>query len=447
MPTLRISAAAVLGAALLAAGLWWWLYRAGPPPFDQRSLTLLVSGDTAGWIVPCGCTSNQSGGLLRRGSHVESLRHRGSLIYADVGGAPGGTSEYHQVKFEAILQGEAALGLDAHNLGGSEAALGADYLQQTAARYNIPFLSANLRKADGTPVAPPLRVVERGGHRIGLVGVLSPRSVPAGLRADEPREAILQAIHAPGVRYDSLVVLAYLPEDELRQLAASLPEADAILGGPTGQSIAPQAAGPTLLAAATNKGKFLVELNASTTGKRVAWSGRVIEMGQEIADHAPQVENLRRYLHRLAERDFAAQETGLASALPDKVQQEYRIAGTAACMACHKSDCVQWGSSKHAHAWATLSEKHYHVDSYCQQCHTTGFGLPGGFTSAKQSFTTRSVGCESCHGPAAGHARDPKLKTPFPARDQCVRCHDRENSPTFDYGTYWPKIYHGPLPR
>ena len=40
-----------------------------------------------------------------------------------------------------------------------------------------------------------------------------------------------------------------------------LPEADAVIGGPTGQSIVPTAVGPTLLAAATNKGKFLVELD------------------------------------------------------------------------------------------------------------------------------------------------------------------------------------------
>src|SRR5215471_1064329 len=79
-------------------------------------LVLVVSGDTAGWIVPCGCTANQSGGLLRRGTYVGRLRERAEVLVADAGGAPGGTSAYQRVKFEAILQGEQAMGAVAHNL-------------------------------------------------------------------------------------------------------------------------------------------------------------------------------------------------------------------------------------------------------------------------------------------------------------------------------------------
>src|SRR6516225_2088203 len=47
---------------------------------DQTAATatkpgvIIISGDTAGWIVPCGCTANQSGGLLRRGTMVAKLR-------------------------------------------------------------------------------------------------------------------------------------------------------------------------------------------------------------------------------------------------------------------------------------------------------------------------------------------------------------------------------------
>ena len=66
-------------------------------------------------------------------------------------------------------------------------------------------------------------------------------------------------------------MLAYLPEAELRQLAAELPEADLVVGGPTGQSIAPIRVGPTWLASATNKGKFLIQMEtpggAGTPGR------------------------------------------------------------------------------------------------------------------------------------------------------------------------------------
>src|SRR3954464_7456578 len=73
---------------------------------SAKPAKLIVSGDTAGWLMPCGCTSNQSGGLLRRATYVNGLRATFDIILVDVGGAAGGDSEYHKVKFEAILAGE-----------------------------------------------------------------------------------------------------------------------------------------------------------------------------------------------------------------------------------------------------------------------------------------------------------------------------------------------------
>src|SRR5438093_12953258 len=95
--------AAALGLALAGFGAagWWAMKRPAPESGAGRPVTLVVSGDSAGWIVPCGCTSNQSGGLLRRGTFINNLRAHGDVILADAGGAPGGTSAYQRVKFEA----------------------------------------------------------------------------------------------------------------------------------------------------------------------------------------------------------------------------------------------------------------------------------------------------------------------------------------------------------
>jgi hypothetical protein len=263
------------------------------------------------------------------------------------------------------------------------------------------------------------------------------------VRIDDPREALLATVAAHKGGYDRLVVLAYLPEEELRQLAASLPEADAVVGGPTGQSIAPQPAGATVLAAATNKGKFLVELDVPAAGAPGRWAGRVTEMGPELADDAGQLDNLRAYLAELGRRDFSAAEAGLAAPLPAGLPPDYRLTGNAACVSCHKADCASWEGSRHAEAWKTLAGRGYHVDPYCQQCHANGYGLPGGFESALRSPRLLGVGCESCHGPSQAHARDPAVRTGFAARDQCARCHDRENSPRFEYPGYWERIRHG----
>jgi Cytochrome c554 and c-prime len=430
---------AVLGATLVAGGVAAWRWTR-PPAAPDRPVVVVVSGDTAGWLVPCGCTANQSGGLPRRATYLRQLSEDADVLYGDAGGAAAGTSDYHRIKFEAVLRGELAMGVTAHNVGGPEAALGGDYLRRVSKELNVPFVSANVRDSAGMPVAESVRVVERSGLKVAITGVLSPRYASRSCVVEDPREAVLRVAAQVKGRTDRLVVLAYLPPDELRALAAELPEADAVVGGPTGQAMAPQPAGSTTFAAATNKGKFLVRLDG---WRARALAGEVVELTPAYADDPDQQANVRRYLEELGDRDIPAANSGLAPPLPTRPPAGYRVAGSAACQQCHDKDCTSWAGSGHAHAWQTLADRGYHVDSYCQQCHTTGFGLPGGFESARRAGELHSVGCESCHGPSQAHVKNPKARTTFAARDQCATCHDRENSPTFAYDTFWPKVRHG----
>jgi hypothetical protein len=408
----------------------------------DRPLAVIASGDTAGWIVPCGCTSKQDGGLLRRATYVKQAREQANVVLVDVGGAPGGESPYEQLKFKAILRGELEMDIAAHNIGAAEAALGAETIRSLTKELRVPFVSCNVRDAAGRPLAESLRVVEAGGRKVAIVGALSPAFATKELGIAEPRSAILAAIAESKPKFDLLVVLAYLPENELQELAAGLPEADLVLGGPTRQPVAPRRSGPTTWAAATNKGKFLVNLRLPPADQP-QWEGQVVELGPEWSDDEQQVENLDRFHAELAQRDFAASETGLVPALAENLPDDFRVTGTEACRTCHAADCSQWSESPHGRAWATLVEKHSQFDPYCQQCHTTGYGLPGGFESIARSPSRTDVGCESCHGPSLGHVEQTQTRTIYAARDRCVHCHDRENSPTFDYAVYWPQIEHG----
>jgi hypothetical protein len=429
---------AVLGTVLVVGvAIWQWPRTQATP---AKPVVVVVSGDTAGWLIPCGCTANQSGGLLRRATYLNKVSEESDVLYLDAGGAASGNSDYFRVKFEAILRGELAMNVAAHNIGGSEIALGPDYIRQIGRELNVPFVSANCRDSAGALVGEPYRIIERNGLKIAVAGVLSKRYASKSCRIEDPREAALDVARQVKGRADRLIVLAYLPEDELRTFTTGFPEADAIIGGPTGQSIVPQTLGSTMFASATNKGKFLIRLDG-WQDKQL--SGEVVELNPSFADDPNQEANVRRYLGDLGSRDFSAANSGVRPPLPSRLPADYRVAGNSSCQSCHGQDCSSWAASKHAHAWSTLTQRGYHVDSYCQQCHTNGFAMPGGFESVGKSELLHSVGCESCHGPSHSHSKNPKVRTSFVAKDQCVVCHDRENSPTFEYESFWAKVRHG----
>ncbi len=338
------------------------------------------------------------------------------------------------------------MGLAAHNLGAAELALGPAQLDRLADETGVTWLSANACRRDGRTIGEPFVLVEAAGRRVLLIGAVGPQYATPEIDVTPPRQALLDALREAG-GHDVLIVLAYLPEEQLRELAETLPEAHLIVGGPTGQPIPPRSLGPVLLASATNQGKFLARFDAPAGDAK--FTGRIDELDGRYADDPEQTANLRRFYEDLRRRDVPASATSFAPRLPDGLPAGFSVAGSERCQPCHAEEHDVWKGSNHAGAWESLAATGAQVDPACQRCHTTGYGLPGGFVSLGRSARHRHVGCESCHGPSQGHTDDPKRQTAYfaQARGLCIRCHDRENSPEFQYDTYWTRIRHGRPPE
>ena len=173
--------------------------------------------------------------------------------------------------------------------------------------------------------------------------------------------------------------------------------------------------------------------------------------------------------------------------------------GAAKCGECHTKAYAKWKESPHAHALASLTEGRAHfegdwadrrLDPECLSCHVTGWdpqgyypyeggylperlaagfggGGPGGgegLAGVDRFHKLQAQQCENCHGPGSGHVAtferwkaDPAsvsqaeqrtanaavhVDLSTAAQTTCVKCHDGDNSPDFDFAEYWPKVAH-----
>lgn len=126
---------------------------------------------------------------------------------------------------------------------------------------------------------------------------------------------------------------------------------------------------------------------------------------------------------------------------------ENTYVGSDACQECHEVEYKNFRAyAKKAHSYESiLSMKRGLTDAEfrkCFECHTTGFGEPGGFRSEKDTPQLKNAGCEVCHGPGSLHAEsgEPEdIKGNLTAKD-CETCHCSERVEAFDYK---PLIYGG----
>jgi len=91
----------------------------------------------------------------------------------------------------------------------------------------------------------------------------------------------------------------------------------------------------------------------------------------------------------------------------------------------------------------TLVDKNADFNPECIGCHVVGFKKKDGFADNATTPALANVQCEACHGPAGRHLENPAVPYGRAGKSACLPCHTRENSPSFDFNVYWPRIRHG----
>jgi 2',3'-cyclic-nucleotide 2'-phosphodiesterase (5'-nucleotidase family) len=129
---------------------------------------------------------------------------------------------------------------------------------------------------------------------------------------------------------------------------------------------------------------------------------------------------------------------------PEPGPGQSRYVGSAACGGCHIEALAFWDQTRHATAYASLSEQHKEYNLDCVGCHVTGYEKPGGSTVTFVD-KLKSVQCEVCHGPGSRHIGDPADKALMvlaPERTSCAsECHHPPHvHDDWNVGEAWKKI-------
>ena len=444
---------------------------------------LVITGELDGYIEPCGCTGkeNQKGGLSRRQNFLRALTAAGwETVPLDLGGQVKRFGRQTEAKFQSIADGLRGMRYAAVGFGPGDLRLPAEELVAAVAAIGdepTPYVSANvgLLGLDAN-ITPRFRVVEAGGLKIGITTLLGDAEA-AKIRNDDvevvPAADALAAVAAELAKAgcDHQVLLSWAGPEETKALAAKHPQFDIVVT--SGGIDEPPRELPTLpggawLVELGHKGMYAVAIGFFADAAVPVRSQRV-PLDARWGEADDMISLLATYQQKLETMGLAG--LGLA---PVRHPSGRRFAGSAACAECHEEAHEVWANSGHAKALTTLEDARPRRDGdpECLSCHVVGWApqrfepFEGGFAGMEKTPHLAHQGCENCNGPAAAHTavergdvrateaeRDRlraeitlSLDTPegkLKAVNNCLECHDLDNSPQFDFDEYWPSVEHG----
>lgn len=405
---------------------------------------------------------NPTGGLARRAGYAKELSKAYPTVprlWLDSGNFFDNPGAAGDIKTVSLVSAMDRMGYAATGIGEQDLALDPEHYDSLTAEASFARLSANLvRASNGEPVWEPFTLVESAGKKIGVLSLTRynpafARSLPDGdtVLVASPLESARRLLPRIREEADLVVLLANMPMDDSRLLVRQVKGIDLVLGAWDGKLSGgiPVREGGTAIIYAGRLGQHLAEVRLHFREERQP----DVELYMHGLDRFyPEDEAMNTSVRatlralneehrRQAERRRAAAE-GLA-AKPTASESKLTYRGAEICTDCHPAAVERWRQSAHAGAFRILEMQEADFNPECVGCHVVGEGEPGGFVDALSTPKLRDVQCEACHGPAGDHPEDPSLALRPVRISTCTACHDSENSPEFNYYSYWPRIRHG----
>ncbi|HTU20044.1 MAG TPA: multiheme c-type cytochrome [Gemmataceae bacterium] len=461
-----------LVSALAGTGLAYWLKSPAPQPasppatagkgipvrlfpnWGKPDFVIILSAQQHGYMLPCGCSEPQVGGLERRYNFIQLLKARGwPVVAVDLGDVPQkhGPAKLHNVqgliKYRYSMMalkemGYLAVGVGEYEAGGSWPL--ASIEGEWAANFSQPaVLAANLKAPDNFPLlkADETQTVPGTSVKVGVTNIVGP-SVAENIKdptvkfnpsAASLREQI-KKMHAENVDVPILLYHGLATgRKEAVKCAEAFPDFPIILAlseedEPPAHpiSVDHKSGIRNYVFRLGHKGKYIGVLGVYRNGASFNFKYQLVEMGTEyvtppeqettqpirkmMEDYTRELKN-NNYLAKYGQSKHILQAMEAVPGLRNPGDGTPAYIGSKACGKCHEHAYEVWNNSKHSHAYQTLvGAKHPSLRQYdgeCIVCHTVGFGYKTGFTDGTATPKLKDVGCESCHGPGSLHAKNP----------------------------------------
>jgi len=435
-------------------------------PKDKPDLVFVVTGQTYGYLKPCGCSQFQLGGLERRANFMNQMRDKGwRVVGLDLGDIMP-TKEYKSLyeqslkKYETTMKALKEMGYAAVGLGQTDIE---SQLFQLLGRYTINnpgkppiVLAGNLMGVQRNNMGAIIQTTPREKHfdvqsdrpmvesyevvtdpklPFGVAGVIGAsvrdpleKSVPEF--GYGPTDAVLNsalAAMAKNPANPDLKVLLYQGSiDEAKALAKDFPQWQLIacLSDSPEPPMLPTFANDkkTMIVQVGHKGRYVGVVGVFKTDKGFEMKYQLVSMGEEYnTPEKPEAEAMQKILPLLEKYASDVKRSNHLEEVkklqhPNQVkfpQANLTYTGSETCAKCHAAEHKKWSETKHSHAYEALEKlakrpslRQY--DPECIKCHVVGYEYETGFKNEKVTPNLMHNGCENCHGPGSAHVAKPK---------------------------------------
>lgn len=359
-----------------------------------------------------------------------------------------GSIQGNRERADLVMEAMARMGYRVAALGEEDLSYGWPYLAELGRKHGLQYVCANAFDAgSGKPLVPSHVIRQVGDHRVAIFGVLGPDLAISPLTEDpapeirDPVEIAAELVPRLRLEADYVVGLLHMTMPKAKQFTQQVQGLDLVVFAhdpalrPKLEMVEDTEV-PSLRPGTRGQRVGIVDLAPDDTTGLPVFSAAVVPLDGTVPEDPAMAAFVTA---RDAEINSAiGLENARRTAERVLAKGDSQYLGDVMCQRCHVDVQDHWGGTAHAHAFATLEQDGHQADASCLPCHTTGYGVPSGYTEPAGSPDLRNVQCEACHGQGSAHGPGYAAA----AWKSCATCHTPEWSKGFKERSAWREIEH-----